>query len=165
MSNHLEQLKREMRSPDAITDLLETNRWMKELNWANIDQFSRFLALYSAEPDQVIFAEGDESTYLSLIVDGSVDIYKSDSQDEQRRLATLGSGQAFGEMALIETSKRSASAKATSPTTLLVIDNESFESLCLEYPDLGLVVVRRIARDLSGRLRLSSDILVDHLHE
>ena len=163
MPDHLEQLKRELRSPDAITDLLESNRWMQELNWANIDQFSRFLSVYSAEPGQLIFSEGDASTYLSLIVEGSVDIFKCDSEDEQRLLVSLESGHAFGEMALIDSGVRSASARAKTPTTVMVIDNESFESLCLEYPDLGLVVVRRIARDLSARLRHSSDILVDYL--
>ena len=163
MSKHLEQLKRELRSPDAITDLLESNRWMQELNWANIDQFSRFLSVYSAQPGQLIFSEGDASTYLSLIVEGAVDIIKSDSQDEQRHLVSLGSGHAFGEMALIDSGVRSASARATAPTTILVVDNESIENLCLEFPDLGLVIVRRIARDLSARLRHSSGILVDYL--
>ena len=92
-----------------------------------------------------------------------MDIFKCDSEDEQRLLVSLESGHAFGEMALIDSGVRSASARAKTPTTVMVIDNESFESLCLEYPDLGLVVVRRIARDLSARLRHSSDILVDYL--
>ena len=165
MSSHLDELNYEIRSPDAITDLLEVNRWMQELNWANINQFSRFLKFYTAAPDQIIFAEQDESTYLSLIVEGSVDIFKADKQDEQRRLVTLTSGQAFGEMVLIGSANRSASAKATADTSLLVLDTDSFEDLCMEFPDLGLVVVRRIARDLSNRLRLSSGILVDYLHE
>jgi CRP-like cAMP-binding protein len=73
-------------------------------------------------------------------------------------------------MALIDTRKgyafqRSASATATTTTNILVLDIESFERLCMEFPELGLVIIRRIARDLSARLRQSSDLLVDYLHE
>jgi CRP-like cAMP-binding protein len=170
MSKQLAALTREMRSPDSITDLLETNRWVRELDWNNIGQLARFLHFYWAKAGQKIFSEHDDGAYLCLIVEGKVEISKSDQQDKARKLVSLGPGQAFGEMALIDTRtgyafQRSATATATEATNILVLDTASFENLCLEFPDLGLVIVRRIARDLSARLRQSSDLLVDYLHE
>jgi CRP/FNR family cyclic AMP-dependent transcriptional regulator len=66
---------------------------------------------------------------------------------------TLGKGQSFGEMGLVDSGTRSATVKAMTDTQLLAIDCQLFRELCEKDTNLGYQVMRNIAADLSFRLR------------
>jgi len=62
-----------------------------------------------------IIAEGEEGKTAFLIVSGSVEVIIGEGS-KSRVLATLGAGEVFGEMCLIEPGPRSATVKATADT-------------------------------------------------
>jgi CRP-like cAMP-binding protein len=70
------------------------------------------------------------------------------------RVATLGPGDFFGEMAVLGAGLRTASVRAETPLRCLVLPNGKLEALLLEHPQLGLnvlhVLVTRFT-DLTGR--------------
>ncbi len=66
-----------------------------------------------------------------------------------KKLATLGEGNFFGEMALLDHGPRTATITADTPMTLLVLDPRSFMQLLDEVPS----VARKIMRVLAERLR------------
>ncbi len=69
-------------------------------------------------------------------------------------LITLGQGQIFGEMALIDMGPRSATVECTSNgTELYVIRRDEFIALCEKDTDIGYKVMRNLAADLSFKLR------------
>ncbi len=70
---------------------------------------------------QKIFKEGDLGDRAYLIQSGSVEIIKNEIP-----LATLGKGELFGEMALIDDQPRMASAVAQSDTAVVVISRDTF---------------------------------------
>lgn len=70
-----------------------------------------------------IFAEGDAGTTAFIIEGGAVEIF-STRDGEHLFLAELGEGEIFGEMALIDDNTRSASARATRETQVVVIDRD-----------------------------------------
>jgi CRP-like cAMP-binding protein len=108
-----------------------------------------------------IFAQGDYSEEAYRILEGSVEI----SIDEGRSkvvLATLGKGEIFGEMGMIERLPRSASARALSALTVEVITEEDFnESLAgsggLVVPYLTTIFER--LRVTNERLRAAHEQL------
>jgi diguanylate cyclase len=69
----------------------------------------------------VVFREGDAPTTAFLIESGRVEIF-TDRNGEQVRLATLGSGDLLGEVAVIDDAARTATAIATESCVLLSID-------------------------------------------
>ena len=71
--------------------------------------------------DQMIFKEGDMGDRAYLIQDGQVQILKNGAP-----LATLGKGELFGEMALVDDQPRMASAKAVADVSVVVINRETF---------------------------------------
>jgi CRP/FNR family cyclic AMP-dependent transcriptional regulator len=111
---------------------------------------------------KIIFYEGADSDEIYIIVQGEVDILVnpalvSNHPEEEREsvtIATLRRGQSFGEMALLDKGLRSATARAAKNNTrLLIIPSEKLMLICTSYPQLGYLLMRNLATDLSLKLR------------
>jgi CRP-like cAMP-binding protein len=100
-----------------------------------------------------IFRTGDPATALYLIKDGSVRVAVTSSGGKPIDVATLGSGSHFGEMALIDGAKRSASAVTLEPTSMFRFDYEKVTTLLDRSPVTAAKLYRSLARFLSNRLR------------
>ena len=106
------------------------------------------LAECHVQAGEEIFHEGDLSHDLYLIVAGKVDIVHPRG-DTEHIIATLTSGDFFGEMANFEDRPRSASAVAAEPTQLLMLSPERFRQIVLQEPAISF----EIFRELCARLR------------
>jgi len=76
---------------------------------------------------EYIFREGDEGDEAYLIIDGTVDIVKI-SGDQELVIAQVGKGAIIGEMALIDSEPRMASARAASETSVSVIPSDDIKT-------------------------------------
>jgi CRP-like cAMP-binding protein len=92
-----------------------------------------------------------------LIEEGTVEILTAPGREAEQRtdavVVTLGKGQSFGEMGLVDSGPRSATVRAATQTKLVAIGCEEFLKLCETDTDLGYQVMRNIAVDLSFKLR------------
>jgi CRP-like cAMP-binding protein len=104
------------------------------------------------EPGEVVFREGDPGKGLFIIVDGAVVIARDLARGE-RLLATLGPGEAFGELALIDDLPRSATARVTVPSRLLILYRSHFEALVEGDRGVALIVARNLLRRLASYVR------------
>ena len=105
---------------------------------------------------EVITAQGEVGDELFIVENGFVEVIRSGTTPEAgpRTVVNLGQGQIFGEMALVDHGPRSATVRAASdPTTVLVVHREDFERACEQNNRLGYTVMRNIAADLSFKLR------------
>ena len=89
---------------------------------------------------EMIFREGDKADCLYVVKDGQVDITLGN-----RLLKPLGTGEIFGEMALIDGSPRSANAFARSDVTLIPVNEKQFVFLVGQLPYFALGVMRVLA--------------------
>ncbi len=96
----------------------------------------------------VIFAESDPGDALYIVAHGRVSIAHGGKQ-----LATLGAGEAFGEMAVLDEAPRSASATALETTELLRIGSDEFYEVLREQSEIAEGVIRVLSR----RLRESNE--------
>lgn len=95
------------------------------------------------EPGSVLFQEGDPGTCMYAIAEGQVDIRKGDTL-----LESLGAGDVFGEMALVDKSPRSATAVAATTVRAAVVDERSFIRLVQQTPYFALEVMGMMANRL-----------------
>ena len=95
-----------------------------------------------------VFKENDSGDSLYLIVSGEVLIHK-DSEE----LANIGSGDVFGEMAILDSEPRSASATTKGDSVLLKIEREDFSDLLHEKPEISLGIIRVLCTRLRGANR------------
>jgi CRP-like cAMP-binding protein len=76
----------------------------------------------------VIVRQGAPADKFFIVVDGEVEVVR-DSDGKTRRLATLGKGQFFGEIAILRDAPRVATVRAVKPTTLFAMERDVFRSL------------------------------------
>ena len=96
----------------------------------------------------VLFREGEPGREMFVVQSGKVNITKT-VRETEKILATLGPGEFFGEMSLLDGEPRSATVRAETDMRLLVILRRNFQTLLTEVPEL----TRNILIVLSRRLR------------
>ena len=102
------------------------------------------------EKGEVIFRQGDRACFMCDILSGSVGIYAALGSEQEEKLAQLGAGDYFGEMGLLDSVPRSASAVALEDgTRVQIITAENFD----DYFHRNTEHVFAIMRHMSGRLR------------
>jgi len=99
-------------------------------------------------PGEVVFEEGDPGRALFVVVEGAVEITRAAPQGAYV-LNTLGPGDAFGELALIDDFPRSATARVATPTQLLILYKSDFDALMDGNSRIAVVVMRNLSRLLA----------------
>ena len=100
---------------------------------------------------EFLFREGETAEFAYVLKSGSMDLVKS-GLDGDLVLASLETGALFGEMALIDGSPRSASAKATEDCVVTEVRSDAFEQYIRSKPDAAV----RIMKNLSTQLRAAN---------
>jgi glutaminase len=103
-----------------------------------------------------ILNAGDPSDTVYFIASGRVSV-SFDHDGQRARLATIGPGAAFGEMAMIDGLGRSSTVEAEIDTKCHVLSVDALKRLEDEVPGLIAALYRNIARTLSRRLRDAND--------
>jgi len=103
----------------------------------------------SLEDAQVLFRRGDAGDAFYIIQSGHIRIFTQDEDGKELTLNTLGPGEAFGEMALVDDQPRSAGAAAVGPVTLYRLLRKEFLGIVHSSPMLAQAVIRL----LSERMR------------
>jgi CRP/FNR family cyclic AMP-dependent transcriptional regulator len=102
--------------------------------------------------DEAILHQDDEGKTFYIILQGTVKISMTLSDGNEVFLALLAKGDTFGELSLIDSGLRSADVKTKEETTLLMIDQATFDELMNTVPQF----TRNLMKTLSRRLRLAN---------
>jgi CRP/FNR family transcriptional regulator, cyclic AMP receptor protein len=90
------------------------------------------LEIRDYQPGENIFTEGDPGKSAYIVESGMVEITKESGHGSSLMLASIKSGEMFGEMALIDASPRMATAIAIGKTRLVVIPKTAFSRVMTE---------------------------------
>lgn len=113
---------------------------------------------------EMLCREGDAGDRMWLILKGSVSVRITTETGEERRIAGLGRGTTVGEMALIESSPRSATIVADEEVVCYELSRAGFETLLNDHPMLASRILRNLAREFARRLRRTSqDLRISNL--
>lgn len=108
-----------------------------------IKLFNNDTEFTSCAAGQNVFQEGDTGELMYAVIDGTVDIVIRGKVVE-----TIGTGGVFGEMALIETRPRVATALVKTEAKLVPIDRKRFEFLVQQSPFFALQLMTIMAERL-----------------
>jgi CRP-like cAMP-binding protein len=139
-------------------ELLQQVPLFKNLDNSDLEKLSMIATEQTFPAGSPIVTEGDPGDSLYLIKYGTVRLYKQGEKEEEE-VGFMGSGQHFGEMALIDSEPRSATVEAVEHTELICLSRDTFENLLTQDIALGFRVYKRFARLLSHRLRETTDEL------
>jgi CPA1 family monovalent cation:H+ antiporter len=116
-----------------VRDLLRQVPFFKEAPSLCIEELAKRARPHTALEEESLFQEGDSGDSLYLIARGAVRISVS---RPNRILAVLGSGDFFGEMALLSARPRTASATAATPANLVELRRRDVEEVEELVPEL-----------------------------
>src|ERR1044071_9847405 len=153
-------------SPEALNAAewkrLRSNLLIQGIPKGSFDRLAQQITVRRCDPGEVVFKEGDAGNCLYLIAQGSVKISKKGRGGRQETLTYLPEGDFFGEMALVDSGRRSAQASAEKPCVLGRIDRETWSLL------LGLAapqVLSNFTRSVTKRLRSNNQHLIEERSE
>jgi hypothetical protein len=128
-------------------------RCLSAFNGLGDGELGKMASLFARKlfrPGETIFQEGEPGDEVFVVIRGKIDIFLP---KKAAPVASVISGQLFGEQAFLDGAPRTATAMATEPTILIVVQRLAFAELIQTEPHLGVIVLRNIAQELSRRLR------------
>jgi diguanylate cyclase (GGDEF)-like protein len=136
-------------------ELLKKADLFSRLNKKELAVIARYCDLVSFQAGQTLFEEGSRVEEMYVIKEGSVLIKKKTEGGEDRDLARFIQGEAFGEMDLLDTAPRSASAVAEGPAVLLAFPGGrlKFSEILEKHPDVFARVLPKLLEVIAGRIR------------
>jgi len=127
--------------------------FFKEIDDGTLALLERRLTRLALRAGGQLFAEGDESDALYIVVSGRMEIRIADGAGDFRPVAQIGAGEVVGELGVLTGERRSAGVFAVRDTELIMLGRTAFENLMSESPQSIVSLTRVIARRLMAETR------------
>lgn len=153
----LDRWKRPSPELDRI-QFLKTVPFFDQLSNRQLKSVSDIMFERTYDVDESIFEEGQPGAALFLLLDGkvAVEVFRENSTT---RLAVLEKGAFFGEMALLDETPRSATARALEPTRTLALYRNDLNGLVQKDAKTACQIYRSLAGMIAERLRLTNELV------
>jgi CRP/FNR family cyclic AMP-dependent transcriptional regulator len=140
----------------TAVELLRSVALFADLEEGELERFSQVAVPRSFPAGTRVFHEGDSSDACYIVSEGSFRVTREHSDGRAITLATLGPGEIFGELAMLDGDKRSASAESITDGTLLALPANDVRGLLGRNPEIALKLVAGLVRRLrAANMRLS----------
>jgi CRP/FNR family cyclic AMP-dependent transcriptional regulator len=140
----------------SAVELLKSVALFADLEEGELERFSHVAVPRTFPAGTRVFHEGDDSDACYIVKEGSFRVTREHSDGRAITLATLGPGEIFGELAMLDGDKRSASAEALTEGELLALPANDVRALLARHPEISLKLVAGLVRRLrAANVRLS----------
>src|SRR6476646_7988381 len=140
----------------SAVELLKSVTLFADFEEGELERFSQVAVPRTFPAGTRVFHEGDDSDACYIVSEGSFRVTREHSDGRAITLATLGPGEIFGELAMLDGDQRSASAEALSDGELLALPAGDVRSLLARHPEIALKLVAGLVRRLrAANVRLS----------
>jgi len=133
--------------------MLENIAIFSGLSRPELDILENHMITRTFRKNTVIINEGDQANSLYIILSGMVKVFLSNEGGKEIIINTLGEGDHFGELALLDDAPRSASVMTTEKSSLGTISKTDFVNVVSKHPELALKLIQELTR----RVRLLSE--------
>jgi len=128
--------------------LLRSVPLFADLEQGELERFSQVAVARSFPAGTRVFHEGDRSDACYIVRDGSFRVTREHSDGRAITLATLGVGDIFGELAMLDGEVRSASVEALSDGELLALPAGEVRALLARHSDITVKLIAALVRRL-----------------
>jgi CRP-like cAMP-binding protein len=140
-----------------VVELLARVPVFATLEQSDLERIAQLAVPRQFEPGQAVFREGDQSDTCYIVREGHARAVRSHGDGRTITLATFGPGDIFGELAMFEDERRSATVEAIEPIGVVAVLGPDMRRLMIEHPEIStrLVIAQELAEGAGGR-----DVLV-----
>jgi CRP/FNR family transcriptional regulator, cyclic AMP receptor protein len=141
---------------ESAADLLKSVPLFSDLEQGELERFSLVAVPRSFPAATRVFHEGDHSDACYIVRSGSFRVTREHSDGRAITLATLGPGDIFGELAMLDGEVRSASVESLEDSELLALPAGEVRALLARHPEITVKLVAALVRRLrSANERIS----------
>ncbi|MEA2335674.1 MAG: family transcriptional regulator, cyclic receptor protein [Solirubrobacteraceae bacterium] len=135
-------------SSGEVVELLAGVPVFSTLEREDLQRIAQFAVPREFEPGEVVFREGDASDTCYVVSDGRARAIRSHTDGRTLTLATFGPGDFFGELALFEDERRSATVEAIERTGVVAVLGPDMRRLMAEHAEISARLVIALGRRL-----------------
>lgn len=140
--------------PISKAALLKRASLFSQLNTEELALVARYSGYQTYASGQVVFSQGSHREELYLVRKGSISIRRRPEDEGEQEIARFVDGEVFGEMDLLDTAPRSASAFAEGEATLLVFPlGIEFARLLEKHPETFARILQKLLGEMARRIR------------
>jgi CRP/FNR family cyclic AMP-dependent transcriptional regulator len=146
-------------SSEEVVELLGGVPVFSTLVAEDLQRIAQFAVPREFEPGEVVFREGDASDTCYVVRDGRARALRTHTDGRTLTLATFGPGDIFGELALFEDERRSATIEAIEQTGTVAVLGPDMRRLMAEHAEISsrlVIALGRRLRETNERLARQS---------
>lgn len=114
----------------------------------DLERVARVAMQRRFEAGEVVFKEGDEGSTCYIVRSGRARAIREHPDGRSITLAHFGPGDIFGEMAMLDGERRSATVETTDATEAIAILSTDMHRLLREYPDISVKLIAALGQRL-----------------
>jgi CRP/FNR family transcriptional regulator len=133
---------------DDVVELLGRVPVFSTLERDDLERIAQVSVPRTFEPGQAVFREGDASDTCYVVREGNARAIRSHGDGRTITLATFGPGDIFGELAMFEDERRSATVEAVGEMSVVGVLGPDMRRLMGEHPDIAMKLVVALGRRL-----------------
>jgi glutamate decarboxylase len=153
----MEKLRMQELLPSLVSSALSKSPWFSSLTPEELNQLASLASWLELGPNAVVFREGDPGDALFVVVTGLVRILVATTSGEIQ-LNTLGPGDIFGEIAVLDGRGRTATVATGKATELVKIGRQEFLAFLEDFPRYTTVLVRILASRVRSTVQVFPDV-------
>ncbi len=136
-----------------ITEITRQSDIFQGLSDGELSQLAQICKMVSYPEGKTICCEGEMGEEIFVLAEGKASVEANRNRKKRIQIGSIGQGEIFGEMSIIEDLPRTATLIADVDSKLVVIDRVELENLMNRNNHLGKVVMQNMAKGLSRKLR------------
>ena len=150
---------------NRINEIIERIQLFEDFEPAEITTLASYMTCYNAPMGIEVIREGEVGDFMLLVLDGTLEVVKNDSQGLPSRIGTAGPGKTLGEMSVIDGQPRFGSCVTLTDVQFAVLDREELTRLIAEEPKIGIKLLMEFLMSLNQRLRQVSGQLMQCIEQ
>jgi CRP/FNR family cyclic AMP-dependent transcriptional regulator len=131
----------------------------KSLSRSQLDEVAQIVYERYYSENEYLFEVNQPGAALFMIQSGSVSVEIPGDNDSYTELAVLQKNAFLGELALLDGSPRSASARAVEPVVVQALSRDDLNNLIQTEPEIASQIYRQLANIIGARLKQTNDLL------
>jgi len=136
---------------------LQQQSLFSDIDTEGLEKLSKIVKKVSLKRGEHLFKEKDDTRGVYLLHSGKVEISRVTADGWRQTLTVVTPGDFFGELSILEKRHHVASAVAVEDAELFLIPREEFERLMEEDLKLACYILKKIALEMSKKLRRTTD--------
>jgi CRP-like cAMP-binding protein len=146
---------------EKIDGAVRSARVFSDLTPDEASLLAGFLDVFRVKSGSPFIFEGDEGSFMVVVLSGQVNVFKQFDGPKPRLVASVGTGKTLGEMSMIDGEPRFATCIAAEDTTIAMLDRKGFLEIMQRRPALASKILLHLVVLLNQRLRQASAKLLE----